>query len=121
MAAPPAASWIDLGDEADFRAGVPTAVEALGWKLLVFRHGEGISVVENRCTHAATRLDTGRLDGCVVACPLHRARFDLRDGSLIAGPATRPLPTFPVRVEAGRLQTELAERPSLRPPFPPPR
>ena len=110
--------WIDLGAEGDFPEGAPVAIEARGWKVLVFRHEDGIGAYENRCTHAATRLDTGRLKACAIACPLHGARFDLRDGSVCSGPATRPLRSFPVRLERGRVFAELPERP--RPPFPPP-
>lgn len=112
MAAGPEAQWTALGSEAEFPDGTPAAAEARGWKLLVLRRGDAVSVVENRCTHAATRLDTGRVKDCVVACPLHGARFDLRDGSVLAGPATRPLPVFRARIEAGRVLAELPEKPA---------
>ncbi|MEE4299164.1 MAG: Rieske 2Fe-2S domain-containing protein [Pseudomonadales bacterium] len=106
-----------LGPEGDFPVGTPVAVAARGWKLLVFRHAGGLSVFENRCTHAATRLDTGRLKDCVVACPLHRARFDLRDGAVLSGPATKPLPSFPASIEDGRVLVALPEKPGpSRPP-----
>lgn len=114
------ADWTDLGSETAFPEGAPAVVEARGWKLLVTRHAGGVGVVENRCTHAATRLDTGRVKDCVVTCPLHRARFDLRDGALLAGPATQPLPAFPARIAAGRVQAALPEKPApAKPPFPP--
>lgn len=112
------AAWIALGALADFPEGTPVATEARGWKLLVLRHAGGVSVVENRCTHAATRLDTGRTKDCVVSCPLHGARFDLRDGSVLKGPATRPLVTFAARVEHEQVLAELAEKPApVRPGF----
>lgn len=114
------AAWIDLGPEDAFPEGALATVEARGWKLLVFRHAAGVGVLENRCTHAATRLDTGRVKDCVVACPLHRARFDLRDGAVLSGPATRPLRVFPARTETGRVLAELPEKPGpAKPPFPP--
>lgn len=110
--------WTDLGAEGDFPEGVPVAVAARGWKLLVFRHADGVRVFENRCTHAATRLDTGRLKGCAIACPLHGARFDLRDGSVCSGPASRSLTAFVARADSGRLLAELPEKPTpSRPPF----
>lgn len=112
------AERVVLGSEQDFAMDTPVATTARGWNLLVFRHAEGISVFENRCTHAATRLDTGRLKECVVACPLHRARFDLRNGAVLSGPATRPLPSFPAFIEDGHLVAELSEKP--RPAWPPP-
>ena len=43
----------------------------------------GIVAVDDRCPHMSAPLSIGELDGCIVACPLHSGRFDLR-------PATRP-------------------------------
>ena len=40
----------------------------------------GIAAVDDRCPHMAAPLSIGELDGCIVACPLHRGRFDLETG-----------------------------------------
>jgi Rieske Fe-S protein len=37
----------------------------------------------------------------VVECPVHGARFDVTDGSVVRRPALRPLWTFPVSDETG--------------------
>jgi 3-phenylpropionate/trans-cinnamate dioxygenase ferredoxin subunit len=59
--------------------------------------------IEGRCPHARQSLAAGRLKGHVITCPLHGARFDVRDGRCLAPPAKVPLATFPVWVESGRL------------------
>ena len=46
----------------------------------------GIVAVDDRCPHMAAPLSIGELDGCIVACPLHRGTFDLETGD----PATMP-------------------------------
>lgn len=48
----------------------------------------GIVAVEDRCPHMAAPLSLGRLDGCVVACPLHNGRFDLESGDPVQMPTT---------------------------------
>jgi nitrite reductase/ring-hydroxylating ferredoxin subunit len=48
----------------------------------------GIVAVEDRCPHMAAPLSLGRLDGCVVACPLHSGRFDLASGGVVQMPTT---------------------------------
>lgn len=50
------------------------------------------------CTHDRGPLGEGRLRGSVIECPRHGARFDVRDGSVKALPAVKPLPTYPVVV-----------------------
>jgi nitrite reductase/ring-hydroxylating ferredoxin subunit len=43
---------------------------------------------DDRCPHMAAPLSLGRLDGCVVDCPLHNGRFDLCTGETVQMPTT---------------------------------
>lgn len=65
--------------------------------------------VSNFCPHAGQRLSTGRLDGHRLACPLHRAVFDVRSGAPLSGPATTALVRYPVIVERGKVHVVLAQ------------
>lgn len=49
---------------------------------------DGVAALEDRCPHMAAPLSAGSLEECIVACPLHRGRFDLRDGSTVTFPTT---------------------------------
>ena len=49
---------------------------------------DGIVAVADRCPHMSAPLSIGTLDGCVVACPLHEGRFDLRSGGVVQMPTT---------------------------------
>ena len=62
-----------------------------------------IYAVDDDCTHTGGPLDDGELDGCVLTCPIHLARFDVRDGAVLRGPAREPLQTYRVRVEGERI------------------
>lgn len=70
----------------------------------------------NSCSHARQALSAGRLRGHEVICPLHGARFDIRSGACRAAPASRPVQTFPVRVESGKLHISVAG--AVQPPRP---
>ncbi len=59
--------------------------------------------IHAQCSHARQSLATGRLRGFEISCPLHGARFDIRTGACTAAPAQRPIASFPVLVEAGRI------------------
>ncbi|CAN5578538.1 hypothetical protein BH23CHL8_BH23CHL8_01190 [soil metagenome] len=56
--------------------------------VLIVHSEAGIVATEDRCPHMAAPLSAGRLDGCLLACPLHRGSFDLRDGSVVTFPTT---------------------------------
>lgn len=70
---------------------------------------EGLVATEDRCPHMSAPLSTGSLEGCLVACPLHRGTFDLRDGSTVTFPTT------------GGLTAEGESRPTWSPPGAPPK
>src|SRR5580765_2605626 len=43
------------------------------------------------CTHDGGPLAEGTIEGPVVECPRHGARFDIRTGAVLAMPATAPV------------------------------
>ncbi len=68
------------------------------------RSAEGVVAYSSICTH----------DGCAVSswdgakqqyvCPCHQSMFDPKAGGvLVSGPAYRPLPALPLKVEGGKL------------------
>ncbi|PJZ45403.1 Rieske (2Fe-2S) protein [Leptospira brenneri] len=62
---------------------------------------------EDSCTHDGEEISCGKLEGCVITCPRHFAKFDVRSGEVLALPATEPLLTFPVRVVGEDLEVDL--------------
>jgi len=48
----------------------------------------GLAAIADRCPHMAAPLSIGRLEGCVLTCPLHRGSFDLRTGEVVTFPTT---------------------------------
>jgi len=53
----------------------------------------------DNCTHISGPLNEGEFENCVVTCPWHGARFDVRDGKVLRGPARQDLYTYTVKVE----------------------
>ena len=67
-------------------------------KILVFRRdGAALAAVDSRCTHYGCDVDFDPI-GDVLTCPCHGTLFRC-SGEVAHGVATRPLRSFPVRVE----------------------
>lgn len=56
--------------------------------LLLAHTSAGIVATDDRCPHMSAPLSLGALDGCRVACPLHRGIFDLSTGDTVQFPTT---------------------------------
>jgi 3-phenylpropionate/trans-cinnamate dioxygenase ferredoxin subunit len=83
----------------DIPRGKTRCVSLAEREILLCHTPEGFYAVDNLCTHAAERLEAGRLKGCKIHCPLHGAAFDVRDGAALSRPATVPLQTYSVKIE----------------------
>ncbi len=110
---------ISLVPAASVLQGGKHACSAEGLDVLLCNVEGTIYALENRCSHAASRLDVGKLKGHTIGCPLHGARFDVRDGRALAAPATKPIRIFEVVMEGGKVNiVEPAPLP-VRPKFGP--
>jgi nitrite reductase/ring-hydroxylating ferredoxin subunit len=56
--------------------------------LLLAHTSDGVVATDDRCPHMSAPLSLGALDGCAVACPLHRGVFDLATGETLQRPTT---------------------------------
>ena len=66
--------------------------------VLVCHHQGKLYAVSNVCSHQDKFLNAGRVRGGKVTCPLHGAQFSLETGEALCLPATKPIPTYEVRV-----------------------
>lgn len=74
--------------------------------VILFNVGGTYYCIADRCTHDDGPLEDAPLEGIEVECPRHGARFDIRSGRALCLPATRPVPTFAVKVENGDIYVE---------------
>ena len=70
-------------------------------RIALFRTGETVHAIGDRCSHAEASLAEGDLFDREVECPRHGSPFDLETGQPGALPATTPVPVYPVTVEDG--------------------
>jgi nitrite reductase/ring-hydroxylating ferredoxin subunit len=94
--------------ETELQPDTLTRAEAAGVPVLLAKVSGQIYALHNTCVHAGCSLAEGRLEGTSVVCSCHGSQFDLRDGTIINGPATMPEPCFEVRVENGMIEVKQA-------------
>jgi nitrite reductase/ring-hydroxylating ferredoxin subunit len=100
-------------DENEFRIGDVTpgkmiVVHARGENVVVYNVAGVYYATQDKCTHAGGPLSKGELDGECIVCPWHGSRFNVRDGTVLNGPARKPLKSYQVIVEGetGRVEQE---------------
>ena len=101
-------TWHALCAEAEFPDEGKLAARLGGWNVLVVRGDDGLSAVNDRCTHQAALLSPGRVRRGAIMCPLHGARFEMATGRCIGG-AYADLRRFEVRVVEGMIEIAVPE------------
>jgi len=64
--------------------------------------------IDDLCTHDGGPLGQGELQGDIIECPRHGARFNVRTGKVLALPAVKALNTYPVEVEGSEIRVALS-------------
>lgn len=94
-------AWTRVCPLAELPPDSRRTVDLDGALVLVVNSGGELYAVEDVCTHDGAPLGDGGIEGAVVICPRHGARFCLRTGAVLAPPAYAPIATFPLRVIEG--------------------
>jgi nitrite reductase (NADH) small subunit len=82
-------------------------VRIRGIEVGLFRVGDEVYAMENRCPHAGDPLSEGVLDGAIVVCRAHGWDFDVRTGFRPDFEDGFPIPCFRVRVEEEEVHVDI--------------
>ena len=90
----------------DLPPGSMLNLDIIGHTVLVANVDGTVYAMDGICSHGLVDLSEGRLDGLVVECPRHFARFDLRTGKVLRGPVdvegqAHDLRSYAITVEKG--------------------
>lgn len=102
--APGLDAWTDVMAEADLPMFQPRRATVNGVGVLLYRDADAIHAIGADCMHAGAPLEEGAVSGHCLECPWHQSVFDLRDGSVVHGPATQPQPAYAARLREGRVE-----------------
>ncbi len=102
-------AYVPVMPESELSPDTPTKGNAKGVDVVLVKLGENIYALDDTCVHAGCSLATGHIEGGSIVCPCHGSQYDLRDGSVINGPATMPEPHYDVRVQNGMIEVKAAQ------------
>lgn len=84
-------------------------LDDLDLRIALFQIEGEITCIEDVCTHDDGPLAEGELEGEVIQCPRHGAKFNVKSGAVLSMPAVTPVRSFPVEVRDGDIYVDLPE------------
>ena len=100
-------NWVTVASRPKLGDGDVLGVSVGEEQIALYNLGGEIYATSNVCTHAFALLSDGWLDGEVIECPLHAARFDVRTGKALCAPAETDIKVFEVKVENADLMLKV--------------
>lgn len=76
---------VEVARTSEIPVGTMKRVTAFGEHVLLSNVGGKIYTTQNDCGHQRASLARGKLEGNIVTCPLHGAKFDVTSGRNIEG------------------------------------
>ena len=97
----PPPDYTDVAKITDVGPGEKKVVVIEGERYVLVNLDGEFAAILDECGHATALLSKGKLEGDVIVCPRHFARYDLRTGALVDGPLAEDVPVCEVLVEEG--------------------
>lgn len=89
---------------AEIEEGKAKVIRLAGAPVIVIHLAGAVHAVSAKCTHLGCIVKWEEDQG-ILACPCHEALFN-PNGTIIGGPAPKPLPTYPARIEGSQIIVE---------------
>ena len=97
---------VRIGSSVGIGPGQMRVYDVAGTKVNVVNAGGHVYAFDDRCTHLGCSLLNGKLEGTTVTCSCHGSQFDVTTGTVLRGPAVRPVRSRLVHVQGDDLAIE---------------
>ncbi|HEX2571414.1 MAG TPA: non-heme iron oxygenase ferredoxin subunit [Polyangia bacterium] len=104
---PDQGAFVRVARLSELGEGEVRGVEAGGRRIALVRLGDTVCAIGDDCSHDEALLSEGRLEGEVLRCPWHGARFDVRTGRALALPAVDDVPCYRVRLRGDDVEVAI--------------
>ena len=91
--------FVRVAKTEDISPGEMLATEFDGDAVLIINVSGEFYAISESCTHSYCPLTDGLLEGNVIECRCHGAKFDVYNGEVLSPPADEPLKSYLIRVD----------------------
>lgn len=102
-------SRIEIAPLGEFPQESGLRVELGEHRVAMFKVGELVYALGDRCSHAEASLAEGEVFETEVECPRHGAAFELATGEALTLPATQAVATYDVEIENAVVYLKIEE------------
>ncbi len=99
--------WYLAGNVADFEDEDIEQLKVGNLAVAVYFAEGNFYATQDLCTHERAYLSDGILIDCIVECPFHQGRFDVRNGKAMSAPAFVALKTNQLKIVDGKKYVNL--------------
>ena len=98
--------FVQVGSTQDVAVGEMRAFRVDGTAVTVANAGGRFFAFDDTCTHLGCSLANGALEDTTVTCACHGSQFDITSGTVLRGPAQRPVRSRAVQINGDALLAE---------------
>jgi 3-phenylpropionate/trans-cinnamate dioxygenase ferredoxin component len=101
--------YIEIANTSELLPGERMIVEINDVPIAIFNLNGRLCAIKDECTHDHGPLGEGKVEGNIIVCPRHGARFDICSGKPVSTPAFQPTESYPVRVTGDLIEIGIPE------------
>ncbi|OGB95041.1 MAG: hypothetical protein A3G35_10605 [candidate division NC10 bacterium RIFCSPLOWO2_12_FULL_66_18] len=101
------AAFIKVATTSELAPGQAKKVEVQGKAIALFNLGGSYHAIDDTCTHRGGPLSEGQVQGDVVTCPWHGAKFKVTSGEVLGPPARAGVASYPTRITGSDIEVEV--------------
>ncbi len=97
-------AYVDIAPASELPNGERLFLEIEGKPIVIFNIAGQYYSIADVCSHDDGPVGEGQVEEFTITCPRHGAKFDLRNGKVLAMPAVVDIPAYPVRIVDGMIR-----------------
>ena len=101
--------FLKVATKSDIADGAKMLIESDERLIILVRTGDEFFCIDDFCTHDGGTLSDGGHEGCIIECPRHGAKFDMRTGKALCMPATQDTVAHEVKVDGEDILVKITD------------